>query len=188
MEIKAKLSHLRISSRKVRLVADLIRGMELKEAENQLKFISKRSAIHLLRLLNSAAANAYSNFNLEKKDLYIKEIFINQGPPFKRWRAASRGRAMPIAKRTSHINLVLGVKEGVKIEKISEKPKSVQKDLSASAQEIKPKSKKVITKEEDKKEEKVKKSKTKKEKAPKKIDKKSKFKGLTKKIFRRKSF
>jgi len=188
MEIKAKLSHLRISSRKVRLVADLIRGMELKEAENQLKFIPKRSGIHLLSLLNSAAANAHSNLNLEKKDLYIKTIFVNQGPPFKRWRAASRGRAMPVAKRTSHINLVLGVKEGVKIEKISEKTKSVQKDSSVSTQEIKSKPEKVTIKKEDKKEVEVKKSKTKKEKAPKKIDKKPKFKGLTKKIFRRKSF
>jgi len=117
--IRAKLNYLRISPRKVRLVADLIRGMEVVEAEKQLKFLNKRSARHLLKLINSAIANARHNFNLNKEDLYISQISVNAGPVLKRWRARARGRATPILKRTSHITLVLSpqevAKEGDKI-------------------------------------------------------------------------
>ncbi|HUT96175.1 MAG TPA: 50S ribosomal protein L22 [Candidatus Paceibacterota bacterium] len=117
MEIKANLNYLRIAPRKVRSVIDLIRGKEIKEAEAQLKFISRRAAAPVLKLVKSAIANAKNNFNLEKENLFIKEIRVDEGVPNKRWMPVSRGRAHPIMKRTSHINLVLGVKEGVKIKK-----------------------------------------------------------------------
>ncbi|MFH1129182.1 MAG: 50S ribosomal protein L22 [Patescibacteria group bacterium] len=117
MEIKASLNYLRIAPRKVRSVIDLIRGKEIKEAEAQLKFLSRRASAPVYRLLKSAIANAKSNFNVDKENLFIKEIKVDEGVPFKRQRAMSRGRAFPIMKRTSHIIISLGVKEGVKIEK-----------------------------------------------------------------------
>lgn len=176
-EIKAKLNHLRVSPRKVRLLVDLIRDMDAREAESQLRFASKRASNSLLRLLNSAIANAKNDFNLEKDVLYIKKITVNEGPPFKRWKAKSRGRAAPILKRTSHINLVLGVKEGAKVEP------SVAKAVEGK------KPAEVPAKMEEKKEETKERVKPKvKPRAPKKISKKPSFKGLAKKVFRRKSF
>ena len=119
MKAKAKLNYLHIAPRKVRLVADLIRGMDAKEAEAQLKFLTKRAAKPILKLLNSAIANAQNNFNIEKDNLFVSSIQVNEGPPFKRWRARAMGRAAPIIKRTSHINLVLETKKEVKPKKKS---------------------------------------------------------------------
>lgn len=117
MKIAAKLNHLRMSPRKVRLVADLVRGMDAKEAETQLKFLTKRAAGPLLKLLNSAVANASHNFDVEKDNLFVSEIQVNEGPTLKRWRARAMGRAAPIMKRGSHINLVLETKKEVKKKK-----------------------------------------------------------------------
>lgn len=127
MKVTASLNYLRTSSRKVRLVADLIRGMDVKEAENQLKFLTKRAAEPILKLLNSAAANAQHNFNIEKDNLFVSEIQVNEGPPFKRWRARAMGRAAQIMKRTSHINLVLETKKAVKVKKKKEEKPEVVK-------------------------------------------------------------
>lgn len=167
MEIKAKLNYLRITPRKVRLVTDFIKGMDVKRAENHLRFVSKRVSQPLLKLLKSAIANAENNFKMSKDDLYIKEIIVNEGTPYKRWRPVSRGRTFPILKRTSHLNLLLGVREGIltKKEKIEAEPKV--KEIKKETVIKKPKS---ITR------------------APKEITKLSRIKGLTKKIFRRKSF
>ncbi len=169
MEIKAKLNYLRIAPRKVRLVADLVRNMDVKEAENQLKFMPKRASIPLLKLLNSAIANAKNNFNLEKDVLYIKKLTIDEGPPFKRWRPIARGRANPIMKKTTHINLVLEIKKGAKIEK-------------KIIEEVKPEEVKKI---EERPEKEIKKPKP---RAPKEITKRPESKGLFKKIFKRKAF
>ena len=171
MEIKAKLNYLRIAPRKVRLIADLIRSMDVKEAEIQLKFMPKRASVPLLKLLNSAIANARNNFSLEKDILYIKKIMVNEGPPFKRWRAGARGRAFLISKRTSYINLVLDVKPGAKAEE--------RKAKKPEPETIKPEK---IEKAEEEEREKPK------YRAPKKIVKKPETRGLFKKIFRRKSF
>lgn len=181
MEIKAKLNYLRIAARKVRLVADLVRNMDVKEAEIQLKFMPKRASLPLLKLLNSAIANAKSNFNLEKDILYIKKITVDEGPPFKRWRAGSRGRANPIAKKTSHINLVLDVKPGVKIEKKETKKSLAPTEVGATGPR-RAKGAEGIEKAEEEEREKPK------YRAPKKIVKKPETRGLFKKIFRRKSF
>lgn len=181
MEIKAKIKHLRIAPRKVRLVANLIRGMNIDEAEIQLKFYSKKSAISLLKLLNSAIANAENNFNLEKKALFIKEIFVNEGPPFKRWRPASRGRANQIIKRTSHIELTLGVKKGFKAKKDIKETIPIRKDSLKSKEKVEN-----IKPEKEKEERKIEKKVSKKD--LKKIDKKINSKNILKKVFRRKSF
>ncbi len=115
MEIKANLNYLRIAPRKVRSVVDLIRSKDIVEAERQLKFISRRASDPVLKLLKSAIANAKINFDVDKENLFIKEIKVNESVPYKRSIAMSRGRAYPIMKRTSHILISLGVKEGVKI-------------------------------------------------------------------------
>jgi large subunit ribosomal protein L22 len=175
MEIKAKLNYLHIAPRKVRLVSNLIKGMDIQEAKTQLKFMSQRTSDCLLKLLNSAVSNAENNFKIGKEGLFIKEIRIDEGVPFKRWRPVSRGRAFQVLKRTCSINLVLGVREGSEPKKVKEvKKETEQKETKKETKEAKEESK-IIP-------EKVK------AKAPKELKKVSKFKGLTKKIFRRKSF
>jgi len=174
MEIKAKLNYLHIAPRKVRLVTDFIRGMEVKQAENYLRFIPKRVSVVLLKLLQSTVGNAEKNFKLEKDALYIKQILVNEGVPFKRQRPVSRGRAFQVLKRTSNINLVLGVKEGAKVKKIVTKKAQKSEEPQKETTAIKEISKEI--------------SKKPKLEAPREIGKTSRFKGLTKKIFRRKSF
>lgn len=127
MKITAKLNHLRIAPRKVRLVADIIRGRDVKEAEIQLKFLAKRAAEPLLKLLNSAVSNAQHNFGIEKDNLYISELQINEGPPLKRWMPRAMGRSAQIMKRTSHINLALETKKEAKVKKVKKtKPEVVK--------------------------------------------------------------
>jgi len=107
MEVKASLKYLKISPRKVRLVADLTRGLSVKVAEANLLHIPKRSCKPLLKLLKSAIANAEHNFGLNKNNPFIKAIRVDEGPALKRWRPRARGAAFPIRKRTSHIFLTL---------------------------------------------------------------------------------
>ncbi len=110
MEVKAKLNYLRIAPRKVRLVVDLIRGKNVKEARNILNFTTKRVALPVKKLLNSAISNAKNNFGLNENNLYIKKIFVNEGPKLKRYRPVSRGRGVEIQKKTSHITIILDEK------------------------------------------------------------------------------
>lgn len=122
MEIKAKARYIHMSPKNVRLVLDVIRGMEVEEAENQLKFIPKRACQPVLKLLNSAVANAKENHDIEKENLYIKEIRADQGPTLKRWMPRARGRATLIRKKSSHISIILDQRiESKKIEKKKEK-------------------------------------------------------------------
>lgn len=120
MEVKAKLNYLRIAPRKTRLVADLVRGKTVEEAQTILNFTVKRGNTPIVKLLNTAIASAKENFQVDKSNLYIAKIFIDEAPMLKRWRARSRGRAYGIKKRASHITLVLGEikKGGVKTKKI----------------------------------------------------------------------
>lgn len=117
MKIKATLKHLRMAPRKVRLVTDLIKGLPVGEAENQLKFLAKRPANPILKLLKSAVANAVRNFNLDKNNLYVFRITVDGGPMLKRWLPRAMGRATPIQKKTSHITLILEDKPGIKIKR-----------------------------------------------------------------------
>lgn len=107
MDITATLKYLRISPRKVRLVAGLLKGAPVQGARAQLRFSNKRAAEPLLKLLNSAAANAKRNFSKDSEGLYIKHIYVDQGPVYKRFRPRARGVASPIARMTSHIKIVL---------------------------------------------------------------------------------
>lgn len=116
MEVKASARYIRISPRKVRLVASLIRGLKIKPALAQLQFVGKLAATPVRKTLESAVANATHNFDLAEDNLYIKEIRIDGGPVLKRWLPRAHGRATPLLKRMSHIMITLGELEdsGVK--------------------------------------------------------------------------
>ncbi len=99
--------YVRISSRKVKIVLDLIRGKSVAEAQAILEFTPKAAAPVVLKVLNSAVANAENNQDLSRDTLYVAECFANQGPTLKRYRPRAHGRANRILKRTSHITVVL---------------------------------------------------------------------------------
>ena len=111
MEAKATLSYARISSRKVKIVLDLIRNKPVGTAMGILKNTPKAASELLIKLLNSAIANASNNHNMDVDKLYVAECFANAGPTLKRVRPRAHGRAFRIRKRTSHITLVLKEKE-----------------------------------------------------------------------------
>ena len=104
---RAIARYIRISSRKVKIVIDLIRGKSVKEAEAILRYTPKAATEPVLKLLNSAVANAENNLELNRDDLYVAEVYANQGPTLMRYRPRSHGRASRIRKRTSHITIVL---------------------------------------------------------------------------------
>lgn len=103
----AHVRYVRISSSKVVIVLDLIRGKKVDDALNILKFTPKASSPVLIKLINSAIANAENNLEMDRKELYVAEIYANQGPTLKRVRPRSRGMANPILKRTAHITVIL---------------------------------------------------------------------------------
>ena len=107
MEVKASLRNLRMAPRKVRLVADLVRGKNLADARLQLKFNQSRASKPMLKLIESCVANAQHNFQIDSKTLRIKELVVDQGPMLKRYMARAFGRGASIQKRMSHIRLVL---------------------------------------------------------------------------------
>jgi len=126
----AKLRYLRMSPRKVRLVSDLVRGMDVEHAKRQLQFSPRRAAPAVHKLLNTAIANAKHNFSKSEESLYIKKIVVDQGPTYKRFRPTGRGFVSPLKKRTSHVTIILD--ERVE-EKTVEKPKKKEKAKTNSA-------------------------------------------------------
>ena len=106
-EASATLKYARISSRKVKIVADLIRGKDVNEALSIVKFTPKASSEIIEKLLKSAMANAENNHKMDINKLYVAEIYANQGPTLKRIRPAAKGSAVRIRKRTSHITIVV---------------------------------------------------------------------------------
>ncbi len=107
MEVRARLRFARIAPRKVRLVANLIRGKRSEEALNILTFTKKAAAKILIKLLKSAIANASQKKHIEIDRLYVKRITVDQGPTLKRYTPRAHGRATMIRKRTSHIHITL---------------------------------------------------------------------------------
>ncbi|MBU2539973.1 50S ribosomal protein L22 [Patescibacteria group bacterium] len=107
MQIKVKLNYSRIAPRKVRQVADMIRGKGSEQAQNILEFTVRKPVVPILKLLNSALATAKHEFQIEATNLYISKIIVDEGPKLKRFRPVSRGSAHPLWKRTSHITLIL---------------------------------------------------------------------------------
>jgi large subunit ribosomal protein L22 len=107
MEAKAHAKQIRISPQKARLVADLVRGKDVESAINTLRFMPKKGARILRKVIESAVANASQNEGIDVDTLYIKTIFIDGGPMLKRIRPRAQGRAGRILKRSSHITVVL---------------------------------------------------------------------------------
>ena len=107
MEAKAILKHARISPRKVTIVLDLIRGKDANEAMGILKNTRKAASEYLIKLLNSAIANAENNFGMDKSRLYVSECFVCPGPTLKRGQARARGGFDRLLKRTSHMTIVV---------------------------------------------------------------------------------
>lgn len=169
MKLTSKVKHLHMTPQKCRLVADLVRGVDVEKAEMQLKNIRKKAAEPILKLLNQAVASAEHNKDMDKSNLYINKIFIDEGTSMKRWQPRAFGRAYPILKRTSHITLELN-------EKVAGKKKA--KDLK-QGQKVENKEKKTTKKKED--------NNKKFNKDNKDNNKPSKNGGVFKKMFRRKS-
>ena len=107
LEARAILRYARISSRKVKIVADLIRGKKVDEALAIVKFTPKASSEIIEKLLKSAIANAENNHGMNRGNLIVSEIYANQGPTLKRIRPAAKGSAVRIRKRTCHITIVV---------------------------------------------------------------------------------
>ena len=108
MEVKASLNYVRISPRKVRLVANEIRGFDYLETRNVLQHIPNKAAGLLSGLLKSAYSNAkFINTNIKEEDLYLKKLYVDEGPVWKRVSPRARGRADRYVRRTSKITIVL---------------------------------------------------------------------------------
>jgi large subunit ribosomal protein L22 len=107
MQVITRINEVRTSTRKIRIVADAVRGLPVAEAQDALSVINKRGAHDLDKALKSAIANAVNNSKLEKNNLVIRTIDVNEGQFLKRYRPSTRGRVHPYKRRTSHIRIVL---------------------------------------------------------------------------------
>ncbi len=107
METKAVAKYIRISPQKARLVADVVRGMEVGSAITTLRFMPKKAARILRKVVESAVANADQNEAIDVDTLYVKDIFVDGGPMLKRFRPRAQGRATRILKRTSHVTVIV---------------------------------------------------------------------------------
>ena len=110
MEARAVEKYIRMSPRKVRLVVDLVKARPVEEAVDILTFTRRRAATAVRKAIESAVSNALENFKeykISEDELYIKEIYVTEGPTLKRWKPRARGRADRVMKRTSHIFVVV---------------------------------------------------------------------------------
>lgn len=112
MEAKAVAKYIRLSPKKVHLVARMIRGKRVKEAQALLRFVPNRAARVLEKALNSAVANAENNYDLDRENLVVARAFADEGPTMKRLMPRARGRADVIARRSSHVTVVVSEREG----------------------------------------------------------------------------
>lgn len=103
--MKSILKQIRISPKKANLIAGMVRGKKVNEAVDFLNFLPKKGAKILSQVIQSASANAENNFNQDKDKLFISKILVTKGPTLKRGISGSRGRVLPILKRTSHITV-----------------------------------------------------------------------------------
>ena len=113
MEVKARATNIRISPRKVRYVVDMIRGKDVEKAQAILKLIPNRGGAAVLKVLNSAIANAEHNEDLNRDDLYVAKVFVDEAPTWKRIKPRAMGRADRIAKRNCHITVIVSEREEV---------------------------------------------------------------------------
>lgn len=187
MKVTAKLNNLRVAPRKSILVANLIKGMDVNVAIQQLDIQVKRTSPYMKKLLLSAVANAENNFGLNRNNLYVLDARIGAGPTMKRWMPKAFGRAGQILKRTSNIDLVLEER----VEGLGRKTKEeMEKEKEKKAAEKKKQEKARLKEEEKMKKESDAPDTDKTEEAKKeepRAKKEVKQKGWTKRIFQRKS-
>jgi large subunit ribosomal protein L22 len=142
MKIQVRLNNYRRSARKVREISSVLKGLDVTDALNQLEVMQKGSAYDVKNLLVSAIASAENDFNLNKKDLILGEIMVQEGKTLKRWRARAYGRANQILKRTCHILLTveekaLVVEKGDKVEKVEKNvKKTIKKGVKKTSKKI----------------------------------------------------
>lgn len=115
--MKATLRKIRISPKKANLIAGIVRGQKVTDALDKLKFMPRKGADILYKVVHSAASNAKNNFKQNFDELYIIRLLVTKGPIYKRHIPISRGRAHPINKHTSHITVEVGVMESAKTSK-----------------------------------------------------------------------
>jgi len=133
VEVTAKLKHVRISPKKIRLVASAIRNKDVATALARLSVMFKGSAPVIEKLLKSAIANAVDRYDVKEEDLQIKSIIVNKGMDLKRWKPAAFGRAHPLRKHSAHVEITLVTKEGVKVTRKEKKTEPVETvDLTKS--------------------------------------------------------
>ncbi len=106
-DIRAEISFLPQSAQKVRLVLDSVRGLSANEALQSLRFVNKRAGASVLKMLESAVANAEENYGVSRDDLYVAQIFADEAPTRKWRRFGARGRFKPVLRRQSHLTVVL---------------------------------------------------------------------------------
>ena len=111
MEVRAITRYLPISPQKLRLVCDKVRGMDAEEALVVLDFMPQKGAHFVGKTLQSAMANAVNNFDLDRDELYVSQIYAGDGPTLKRFKAGARGRYKPRLKRTSHLWVMVAQRE-----------------------------------------------------------------------------
>lgn len=107
MEVIAKGKNIRIAPRKVRLVVDVVRGMNVDRALRQLEVMPQRAARDVYKIVRSAIANAENNYGLDAGDLYVARIWADEAPKMKRWRPRAHGRTSPLLSRSSHVTVVV---------------------------------------------------------------------------------
>jgi|TARA_B100000676_G_scaffold172189_1_gene169357 large subunit ribosomal protein L22 len=107
MKVKSTLRYARISPQKTRLIVDMIRGSDVLGAIRLVKFLPQKAAKIVSKVLDSAVANAENNLGLDIDDLKVSQVYVNEAPTFKRFRARARGRGTRILKRNSHITIEL---------------------------------------------------------------------------------
>ncbi len=135
MEIKATQKFVRMSPRKLRLVAPLVKNLSPREAIELLPFSRKRAAEPLAKVIKTALANAKQK-GISEADLIFKEIQINEGPRLKRWRPGARGRVKPYQRKMSHIRVVLETKEPEVIKKARKKVEESKKSSKGSPSKV----------------------------------------------------
>ncbi len=131
--VKAKLSNYKQSPRKVRLVADLIRGKKVEKVLQELNFVNKEATKAIKKLLKSAIANAKHNEGIAEKDLFLKEVRVDSGPTMRRFRAGARGQAYPLKRRSSHISIVLEDEQKKVVKKTEKNIISSKEELQSNS-------------------------------------------------------
>lgn len=106
MEVRASVSGIRVSPRKARLVLDAIRGKRVADAIAMARFLPQKTAHDVGKLLQSVSANAENNYDLDPEELWIKAIFADEGPSYRRFKAKARGRVGRIERRSTHITVI----------------------------------------------------------------------------------